>query len=147
MLIGPRFRALFFPLSKLLIIRASISSSNFKPHRFFNLIHLRQTGVVKTTTHSYHRHRFPSEVISHAVWLYQRFCLSFREIEELLAKRGVTVTYETIRQWCQKFEPDYARKFKKRQDRLGDTWPYGQKTQNPLLKYRKTQLPNFGKQV
>jgi len=71
---------------------------------------------------SYQRHRFPSESISHAVWLYHRFCLSFPEVEELSAKRGVTVTYETVRQWCQKFGPDYARKHKKRQGRLGDTW-------------------------
>jgi putative transposase len=71
---------------------------------------------------SYQRHRFPSEIISHAVWLYHRFCLSFREVEELLAERDITVTYETIRQWCQKFGPDYARKLKKRQGRLGDTW-------------------------
>jgi len=48
-------------------------------------------------TPSYQRHRFPSEIISHAVWLYHRFCLSFREVEELLAKRGISVTYETIR--------------------------------------------------
>jgi putative transposase len=48
--------------------------------------------------------------------------LSFREVEELLAERGITVTYETVRQWCQKFGPDYVRKLKKRQGRLGDTW-------------------------
>ncbi len=77
---------------------------------------------MKKPTPSYQRHRFPSEIISHAVWLYHRFCLSFREVEELLAERGVTVTYETVRQWCQKFGPDYARKLKKRQGRLGDTW-------------------------
>jgi putative transposase len=77
---------------------------------------------MKKPTPSYQRHRFPSEIISHAVWLYYRFCLSFREIEELLAKHGVTVTYETIRQWCQKFGSDYARKLKKQQGRLGDTW-------------------------
>ncbi len=71
---------------------------------------------------SYQRHRFPSEIISHAVWLYHRFCLSFREIKKLPAKRGVTVTSETIRQWCQKFGPDYARKLKKQQGRLGNTW-------------------------
>jgi putative transposase len=73
-------------------------------------------------TPSYQRHRFPSKIISHAVWLYHRFCLSFREVEELLAERGITVTYETVRQWCQKFGPDYAHKLKKRQGRLGDTW-------------------------
>jgi putative transposase len=77
---------------------------------------------MKTKTPSYQRHRFPSEIISHAVWLYHRFCLSFREVEELLAERGITITYESIRQWCQKFGPDYARKLKKRQGRLGDTW-------------------------
>ncbi len=71
---------------------------------------------------SYQRHCFPSEIISHAVWLYHRFCLSFREGEELLAERGLSVTYETVRQWCQKFGPAYARKLKKRQGRLGDTW-------------------------
>ncbi len=77
---------------------------------------------MKTKTPSYHRHRFPSEIISHAVWLSRRFCLSFREVEELLAERGITVTYETVRQWCRKFGPAYARKFKKRQGRLGDSW-------------------------
>jgi putative transposase len=77
---------------------------------------------MKTTTPSCQRHRFPSVIISHAVWLYHRFCLSFREVEELLAERGIIVTYETVRQWCQKFGPDYARKLKKRQGRLGDTW-------------------------
>ncbi len=77
---------------------------------------------MKTKSPSYQRYRFPTDIISHAVWLYHRFCLSFREVEELLAKRGISVTYETIRQWCQKFGPDYARKLKKRQGRLGDTW-------------------------
>ncbi|MDK2127285.1 IS6 family transposase, partial [Chitinimonas sp. DQS-5] len=51
----------------------------------------------------YHRHRFPAEIIGHAVWLYHRFNLSFRDIEELLASRGVLVSNETIRQWCLKF--------------------------------------------
>ena len=88
----------------------------------FNLTRFWQTGVMKNTTPSYHRYRFPSEIISHAAWLYHRFCLSFREIEELLAERGVTVTYETIHQWCQKFGPDYARRLKKQQGRLGVTW-------------------------
>jgi putative transposase len=77
---------------------------------------------MNTTKPSYQRHRFPSEIISHAVWLYHRFCLSFREVEELLAERGITVTYETVRQWCQKFGPAYARKLKKQQGRLGHTW-------------------------
>jgi putative transposase len=77
---------------------------------------------MKDQTPSYRGYRFPSEIISHAIWLYHRFCLSFREVEELLAERGITVTYETIRQWCQKFGPDYARKLKNRQGRLGKMW-------------------------
>ena len=71
---------------------------------------------------NYHGHRFPSEIISHAVWLYHRFTLSFRDIEDLLAERGTIVSYETIRQWCLKFCPEYAGKLLKRQGRLGDTW-------------------------
>jgi putative transposase len=71
---------------------------------------------------SYHRYRFPPEIISHAVWLYHRFCLSFRDVEDLLAERGITVTYETVRQWCRKFGPEFARRLKRRQGRLGDTW-------------------------
>jgi putative transposase len=56
-----------------------------------------------TLTPSYHGYRFPPEIISHAVWLYCRFCLSFRDVEDLLAQRGVIVSYETIRQWSWKF--------------------------------------------
>ncbi len=70
----------------------------------------------------YHGYRFPPEIISHAVWLYRRFCLSFRDVEDLLAERGIVVSYETIRSWCNKFGPAYARSIKKRRDSLGDTW-------------------------
>ena len=75
-----------------------------------------------TNTSCYHGYRFPAEVISHAVYLYHRFSLSFRDIEELLAERGVFVTYETIRQWCMKFGPEYARNLRRRQGSLGDVW-------------------------
>ena len=71
---------------------------------------------------TYRGYRFPPEIISHAVWLYHRFSLSFRDVEDLLAERGVVVSYEAIRQWCQKFGPGYAAKLKRRQGRLGDTW-------------------------
>ncbi len=77
---------------------------------------------MKIETPSYRGHRFPPEIISHAVWLYYRFCLSLRDVEDLLAERGVTVSYETIRQWCRKFGIEYARKLKRRDGRLGDTW-------------------------
>ena len=71
---------------------------------------------------SYQGYRFPPEIISHAVWLYHRFCLSFRDVEDLLAERGVTVSYEAIRQWCQTFGLDYARSLRRRRGRMGDTW-------------------------
>jgi putative transposase len=77
---------------------------------------------MNTVPHSYFRHRFPPEIISHAVWLYHRFCLNFRDVEDLLAERGIIVSYETIRQWCRKFGPEYARKLRYRQGRLGDAW-------------------------
>ena len=77
---------------------------------------------MKTNTNGYRGYRFPREIISHSVWLYHRFSLSFRDEEELLAKRGIIVTYETIRQWCRKFGPEYARNLKRRQGRLGDVW-------------------------
>ena len=57
-----------------------------------------------------HGYRFPPLII-HAVWLYHRFCLSFRDAEDLLAQRGITVSYETIRVWCRTFGPAYARHF------------------------------------
>jgi transposase-like protein len=63
---------------------------------------------MKTTISSYQLPRFPSEIISHAVWLHYRFCLSFREVEELLAERGITVTSESIPYSCHKFGPDFA---------------------------------------
>ena len=70
----------------------------------------------------YKRHRFPGEVISHAVWLYYRFLLSYRDVEELLAERGITVSYETIRQWCQKFGQTFAGRLRRRRHRPGDKW-------------------------
>jgi len=51
----------------------------------------------------YHRHRFPSEIIQHAIWLYLRFTLSYRDVEELLAERGLDLSYETVRRWVLKF--------------------------------------------
>ncbi|WP_406466571.1 IS6 family transposase [Streptomyces hirsutus] len=76
-------------------------------------------GVVSP---SYKGYRFSAEVIAHCVWLYHRFPLSYREIEELMLARGVTVSYETIRQWCVKFGPVYARELRRRRPRAGDTW-------------------------
>ena len=77
---------------------------------------------MKSDTPIYHGYRFPPEIISHAVWLYHRFCVSFRDVEDLLAQRGITVSYEAIRLWCIQFGSEYARRLKRRQGRLGDTW-------------------------
>jgi len=68
----------------------------------------------------YSRHRFPPEIISHAVWLYFRFCLSFRDIEELLASRGIIVTHETVRQWCLKFGQQFANLLRRSRPKRGD---------------------------
>lgn len=70
----------------------------------------------------YHRHRFPPEIISHCVWLYFRFALSFRDVEEIMAERGVTLTYETIREWCLKFGNTFAKKLKRNRSQTGDKW-------------------------
>ena len=71
---------------------------------------------------SYHGYRFPSEIIAHAVWLYFRFSLSFRDVEDLLAQRGIIVTYESIRQWCRTFRRAYARRLRHHRGRPGDIW-------------------------
>jgi len=70
----------------------------------------------------YKYYRFPADIISHGVWLYYRFCLSYRDVEELLFARGIIVTYETIRQWCRTFGQDYANQLRRRRPRPGDKW-------------------------
>src|ERR671928_1753413 len=71
---------------------------------------------------SYHRHRFPAEIIQDAIWLYLRFTLSYRDVEELLAERGLDLSYETIRRWVLKFGPLFARRLRQRRPRPGDRW-------------------------
>ena len=71
---------------------------------------------------TYKRHRFLSDNISYSVWLYYRFNLSYRDIEDLLAERGITVSYETIRLWCIKFGSKYARRLKRKHCGYGDTF-------------------------
>jgi putative transposase len=68
----------------------------------------------------YHRHRFPAEIIAEAVWLYFRFPLSFRMVEDMLAYKGMIVTHKTIRQWAEKFGRNYASNIRRRTPRLGD---------------------------
>src|SRR5690242_13239996 len=71
---------------------------------------------------SYRRHRFPPEIIQHAIWLYLRFTLSYRDVEELLAERGLDVSFETVRRWVLKFGPAIARRLRKRRPRPSDRW-------------------------
>ncbi|MDH3636535.1 MAG: IS6 family transposase [Gammaproteobacteria bacterium] len=70
----------------------------------------------------YKRYRFPAEIIQYAVWLYYRFNLSHRDIEDLLAERGINVTYEAIRLWCNKFGSIYATRLRKKHRGYGDTF-------------------------
>ena len=77
---------------------------------------------MRTSFSRYHRHRFPAEIISHCVWLYFRFALSFRDVEEMLAMRGVSLSYETVREWCLKFGQPYANGLRHKSPRPGDRW-------------------------
>ena len=70
----------------------------------------------------YKHHRFPPEIIQYVVWLYHRFNLSHRDIEDLLAKRGVEVSYEAVRLWCNKFGPQFARRLRRKHQGYGDTF-------------------------
>jgi putative transposase len=75
---------------------------------------------------SYAGHRFPAEVISRAVWLYFRFPLSLRMVEEMLAARGITVSHESVRQWALKFGQDFANQIRRRLPCAGDKWHLGE---------------------
>src|SRR6266404_4394949 len=83
------------------------------------------TALMRTSVSLYHRLRFPAEIISHCVWLYFRFALSFRDVEEMLAMRGVILTYETVREWCLKFGQTYANDLRRRSPRPGQETPKG----------------------
>jgi putative transposase len=78
--------------------------------------------TIASSSPAYKGYRFPVEIISHAVWLYYRFSLSYRDAEELLAVHGITASYETIRQWCQKFGQQYANQLRRRRTQKGDKW-------------------------
>ena len=71
---------------------------------------------------SYRRHRFPPVIIQHAVWLYLRFTLSYRDVEELLAERRLDISYETVRNWVLKFGPVIARRLRRCRPRASNRW-------------------------
>ena len=89
--------------------------------RYFSSI-LMHTSLMRSSVSLYHRHRFPAEIISHCVWLYFRFALSFRDVEEMLAMRSVSLSYETVREWCLKFGQTYANGLRRKSPRPGDRW-------------------------
>lgn len=82
---------------------------------------VRHTARMRTVS-LYHRHRLSAAIIGHCVWLYFRFALSFRDVEEMLAMRGIVLTYETICAWCLKFGQTYANNLRRRSPRPGDRW-------------------------
>jgi DDE domain len=90
-------------------------------YRLYPVWHTRSMKTAMPVN-SYKNHCFPAEIISHAVWLYFRFCLSYRDVEELLFARGIIVTYEAIRKWCRKFGQSYANELRRRRLRPGDKW-------------------------
>ena len=77
---------------------------------------------MKISKSLYKHHRFPPEIIQHAVWLYYRFSLSGRDFEDLLAERGIVVSYESIRLWCIRFGTEFAKRLRRRHQGYGDTF-------------------------
>ncbi|MBY5345734.1 IS6 family transposase, partial [Rhizobium leguminosarum] len=75
-----------------------------------------------SSTISYKNHRFPPQIIARAVWLYFRFPLSLRLVEEMLLERGIVVSYETIRRWCRKFGAAYAKQLRRKKPSRKDIW-------------------------
>ena len=83
---------------------------------------LSDNSGMSTSNRQYKRHRFPAEIMPYAVWLYHRFNLSHRDIEDLLAERGIVVSYESIRWWCNRFGPQYANRLGRRHQGFGNTF-------------------------
>ena len=85
-------------------------------------LHVLHNPLMHPASSPYRRHRFPAEIISHTVWLYFRFALSYRDVEEIMVVRGITLTYETIREWSLKFGQTFANGLRRRRPRPGDKW-------------------------
>src|ERR1700747_63159 len=79
------------------------------------------------TTISFARHQFPPDIIMHAVWLYLRFTLSFRDVEDFLTERGLDLSYETVRRWVLKFGPLFAKELRRRRPRPTSRWHLDEK--------------------
>ena len=88
-------------------------------------IRSRVRGMISPPANANSGYRFPPEIIQHAIWLYIRFTLSFRDVEDLLAERGIMVSYETVRRWVNHFGPMVAADLRKRRPKPHSTWPDG----------------------
>jgi putative transposase len=86
------------------------------------IVTVTRSGGMKPPPDPHYRHRFPAEIIRHAIWLYHVFSLSLRDVELLLAERSVVVSYETVRRWCKKFAASFADRLRRRRPRPGDKW-------------------------
>jgi putative transposase len=95
-----------------------LSSSLYRFGRVWHTRRLNPPSIIRSKNH-----RSPAEIISHAVWLYFRFCLGSRDVEAVLCARGSVVTHEAIRNWCRNFGPAYANQLRRRRPRPGDKWP------------------------
>ncbi len=96
-----------------------------------------------TPVHRDTNYRFPAEIISHGVWLYYQFCLSYRDVEELLFVRGVIVSYEAMRKWCRKFGQQYANQWRRWRPKLSDKWhKVGGGLQSTRLSFSILRLPS-----
>jgi hypothetical protein len=96
---------------------------------------------------SYRRHRFPGSIIQHAVWLYFRFSLSYRDIEDLLSERGIDVTCETIRRWALKFGSAYAHRLRRLRPRRDCRWHLDKVFVSPRPTSKAVQTPPYGFRV
>src|SRR5438270_2227532 len=94
---------------------------------------------------SYRRHRFPPEIIQYAIWLYLRFSLSYRDVEELLAERGGEISYETVRRWVLKFRPVIARRLRRRRPQPSDRWHFDEMVVRIVLAYPFRQRARLSK--
>jgi putative transposase len=91
----------------------------------------------------HYRHRFRAEVISHAVWLYHVFSLSLRDVELLLAERGIVASYETVRRWCKKFDQPFSNRLRRRRPRPGEAGPKGAHHNSPHRNRRQRDILLF----
>ena len=120
--LAARLRSTAATHRQLLAARATPSSGHCHGNRVWRGLETGETGGMKPPPDPHYRHRFPAEIISHAVWLYHVFSLSLRDVELLLAERGIVVSYETVRRWCKKFGQSFANRLRRRRPRPGDKW-------------------------